>query len=125
MNINKFCEDLPNIIHLPGTWDLEEKASFVRACDGMIHARQYSETFGLACGEFALENKPIITYFGSNERNHIDVLGERGLYYNNVEDLDDILKNFTKYIKYDDYDLPYKQFSPEIIMNKFNKLFLN
>lgn len=125
MNINKFCEDLPNIIHLPGTWDLEEKASFVRACDGMIHARKYGETFGLACGEFALENKPIITYFGSGERNHIDVLGERGLYYNNVEELYDILTNFQSHIKYDDYDLPYKQFSPEIIMDKFNKIFLS
>lgn len=125
MNINKFCEDLPNIIHLPGTWDLEEKASFVRACDGMIHARKYGETFGLACGEFALENKPIITYFGSGERNHIDVLGERGLYYNNVEELYDILTKFQSHIKYDDYDLPYKQFSPEIIMDKFNKIFLS
>ena len=125
MNINKFCEDLPNIIHLPGTWDLEEKASFVRACDGMIHARKYGETFGLACGEFALENKPIITYFGSGERNHIDVLGERGLYYNNVEELYNILTNFQSHIKYDDYDLPYKQFSPEIVMDKFNKIFLS
>jgi hypothetical protein len=125
MNVNKFCEDSPNIIHLPGTWDLELKASFVRACDGMIHARQYGETFGLACGEFALENKPIITYFGSGERNHIEVLGERGLYYNNEEELYDILINFSNHIKYDDYDLPYKQFSPELIMDKFNKIFLN
>jgi hypothetical protein len=52
------------------------------------------------------------------------VLGERGLYYNNEEELYDILTNFTKHIKYDDYDLPYKQFSPEIIMDKFNKIFL-
>lgn len=125
MNVNKFCEDLPNIIHLPGTWDLEEKSSFVNACDAMIHARQYGETFGLACGEFALSNKPVITYFGSSERNHIEVLGEKGLYYNTQEELNDILMNFSTYIKYDDYDVPYKQFSPEIIMDKFNNIFLN
>jgi hypothetical protein len=124
MNINKFCEDLPNIIHLPGTWDLEKKASFVRACDGMIHARKYGETFGLSCGEFALENKPIITYGGSSERNHIEVLNEKGIYYNNSEELYDILNNFDKYLMFDDYDEPYKQFNPEQIMDKFKKIFL-
>jgi hypothetical protein len=125
MNINRFSDDLPNIIHLPGTWNLEEKGSFIRSCDAMLHARKYGETFGLACGEFALENKPVITYFGSDERNHIEVLGERGIYYNNMEELNDILTNFTKYRKFDDYYLPYEQFNPEIVMDKFNKIFLS
>jgi|694.fasta_scaffold123169_3 glycosyltransferase involved in cell wall biosynthesis len=126
MNINKFNEeDHPNIIFLPGTWILEEKSAFINACDAMLHGRFYGETFGLSCGEFAMENKPIITYNGSGERNHIDILGERGIYYEGMEDLYDILNNFKKYIKFDDYDIPYKQYSPEIIMDKFNKVFLS
>ena len=124
MNINKFDEH-PNIIHLPGTWILEEKSSFINACDAMIHARLYGETFGLSCGEFALENKPIITYNGSGERNHIEIMGDRGIYYNNMEELYEILTNLNAYIKYDDYYSPYLNYSPEIIMNKFNKVFLS
>ena len=125
MNVNTFCEPHKNIIHLPGTWILEEKAAFIDACDAMLHARQFGETFGIACGEFALFNKPIITYFQSGERNHIETLEERGIYYNNHDELEDILNNFKNYIKYDDYDLPYKRYSPEIIMNKFKKVFLD
>lgn len=123
MNIDVFTQH-PNVIHLPGTWVLEEKSAFVNACDAMLHARQYGETFGLACGEFAMENKPIITYSLSSERNHIEVLGERGIYYNEPEGLYDILTNFKSYIKYDDYMTPYLNFSPEIIMNKFDNVFL-
>jgi hypothetical protein len=125
MNINKFTEDNPNIIHLPGSWILEEKSAFVNACDAMIHARLHGETFGLACGEFAMENKPIITYENSTERNHIETLKERGIYYSTSEELYEIFNNFKSYLKYDDYDTPYKQYSPEIIMDKFNRIFLS
>lgn len=125
MNINSFMEENPNIIHLSGTWILEEKSAFVNACDAMIHARHGGETFGLACGEFAMENKPVITFFGSGERNHIDILGDRGIYYNNYEELYDILNNLKSYIKYDDYYVPYLDYSPEIIMEKFDKIFLS
>lgn len=119
MNIDKFYEH-PQIKFLPGTYDLEEKSAFVNACDAMIHARSGGETFGLAISEFALENKPIITYELSGERSHIDILGERGIYYRGREDVYDIFNNLEKYLKYDDYYKPYLQFSPEIIMNKFN-----
>lgn len=124
MNINSFMEENQNVIHLPGTWILEEKSAFINACDAMIHARRNGETFGLSCGEFAMENKPIITFFGSGERNHIDILGDRGIYYNNYEELYEILNNFKSYIKYDDYYKPYLNYTPEIIMEKFDKIFL-
>jgi hypothetical protein len=119
MNINEFY-DHPQIKFLPGTYDLEEKSAFVNACDAMIHARSGGETFGLAVSEFALENKPIITYELSGERSHIEILGERGIYYKGREDVFDIFNNLENYIKYSDYNTPYLQFSPEIIMNKFN-----
>jgi hypothetical protein len=120
MNINKFVDN-PNVIFLQGTYDLQEKSAFVNACDAMIHARYGGETFGLAISEFALENKPIITFGDSGERSHIEIMGERGIYYNNSDELELIFTNLKSYIKYDDYYLPYLQFSPEIIMDKFNK----
>lgn len=121
MNINKFTEN-PNVIFLPGTWDLYEKSSFVNACDAMIHARYGGETFGLAVSEFAMANKPVITFSDSGERCHIEILGERGIYYNHPNELELIFTNLKDYIKYDDYYLPYLQFSPELIMEKFNRL---
>jgi hypothetical protein len=124
MNINKFV-DHPKVKFLPGSWDLETKSSFVNACDAMIHARSGGETFGLAVSEFALENKPVVTYGISGERAHLEMLGERAIIYNNPDEVYDIFNNFKSYLKYEDYDLPYKQFSPEIIMDKFNRVFLS
>lgn len=124
MNINYFCDHHEQIIHMPGTWDLREKSEFINACDAMLHARYGGETFGLSCGEFALENKPIITYKLSSEANHIEVLGNWGIYYSNYEEILDILNNFSNYKKFDNYNTPYLKFSPEIIMEKFKKVFL-
>lgn len=126
MNINKFTQEtLPNIIHLPGSWDLEYKSSFVDACDAMIHARSGGETFGLAVAEFAVKNKPVITYGLSGERNHIEILGERGIYYTNPDEVYDIFNNLKKYIKYDDYYRAYDNYTPEVIMDTFNRVFLS
>ena len=120
MNINKFI-DHPNVLFLDGNYDLYEKSSFVNACDAMIHARSGGETFGLAVAEFAQANKPVVTYGLSGERCHLDILGERAILYSNEDEVYDILNNLPNYVKYNDYYLPYEQFSPEIIMNKFNQ----
>lgn len=121
MNINKFIEH-PQVHFLPGTYNLSFKSKFVNTCDAMIHARLGGESFGLAVAEFALANKPIITYKLSGERNHIEVLGDTGIYYKGMEDLLDIFLNFNLYKKDIDYKQPYYQFSPKIVMDKFNTL---
>jgi hypothetical protein len=38
----------------------------------------------------------IITYYNSPEKNHIDTLGERGIYYENKSDILYILRNLDK-----------------------------
>jgi hypothetical protein len=121
MNIDNFTNN-PNVFFLNQSYDLFEKSAFINACDAMIHARFYGETFGLSISEFALENKPIITFSESSERSHIDILGERGIYYNTPSQLESIFLNLKNYIKHDDYTIPYQEFSPEKIMLKFNKL---
>jgi hypothetical protein len=121
MNINEF-DDHPQVKFLPGSYDLMFKSKFVNTCDYMLHARSGGETFGLAISEFALSNKPIITYGLSGEKSHIEILGDYGIYYNNMEDLEDILVNTEEHVKYEDYTIPYLQFSPEKIMDKFNQL---
>lgn len=102
--------------------DIVEKRKFINSSDAMIHARYVGESFGMACAEFSFCNKPVITYFGSNERNHIDTLGKNGLYYNNYDELTKILSNFQK----TDGDFnSYREFSPKNVMNKFKEVFLN
>jgi hypothetical protein len=51
----------------------------------MIHGRGIGESFGLACGEFLIHNKPVITYALSPQRNHIDVLGKMLFYIRGLE----------------------------------------
>jgi hypothetical protein len=124
MNILPFCEKHENIIHIEGTWDLDYKSSFIDSCDAMIHARSNGETFGYSIAEFSMKNKPVITYTEVPERSHIEILKNKGIYYSNSVELYDILNNLSDYIKYDDYFKLYENFSPEIIMDKFDKKFL-
>lgn len=61
LNFEKFC-DLPNVIFLPKNTDSEYKEHFINTCDAMLHARGDGETFGIACAEFSVLNRPIITW---------------------------------------------------------------
>jgi glycosyltransferase involved in cell wall biosynthesis len=123
MNQEPFC-DLENVIFIGGTTDQEQKVAFINTCDVMIHARERGETFGLAIAEFSTRNKPIITYKNSWERHHIEVLKDKGLYYNDYSSLYDILSNIQKSdIEGKEWNC-YQDFTPEKIMKQFNKIFL-
>ena len=74
-------------IFLPENTDLQDKSVFVNTCDAMLHARMQGESFGLACGEFSIKHKPVLTYLYSKHRHHIDMLGEVGLFYTDEESL--------------------------------------
>ena len=53
------------------------KIKFINSCDAMLHGRSLGESFGIACGEFAIRNKPIFTYNFSRDRAHIDLLKKK------------------------------------------------
>ena len=112
------------VIYLPGTSDLNEKVGFINTCDMMLHARNVGESFGLSCGEFSIRNKPVITWSGSPEQNHIDILGDRGFFYNNKSDLLNILVNTKKEdIEGKDWNC-YREYSPEKVVEKFKEVYL-
>ncbi len=119
MNQDPFC-DLENVIFIEGTTDLNEKVAFINTCDFMIHARERGETFGLTIAEFSTLGKPIITYRDSPERNHIDILGDNGMYYSDYKELYNILDNL---IVFSDINC-YHDYTPEKVMNKFKEIFL-
>jgi len=124
MNQDPFC-DLDNVIFINGTDSPERKVAFINTCNSMIHARERGETFGISIGEFSSKNKPVITYGSSLERSHIDILGDKGFYYNNKEELIEILMNISSSdLENRDWNC-YQEFNPKSVMNKFKEIFLN
>jgi hypothetical protein len=123
MNQDPFC-DVSNIIFIEGTTNQEQKVAFINTCDIMIHARERGETFGLAIAEFSSKNKPIITYKLSPERNHIEILQDKGIYYSNYNELYSILDDITHNDIIQKEWNCYQDFTPKLVMDKFNKIFL-
>jgi glycosyltransferase involved in cell wall biosynthesis len=116
---------LPNIIHLDPIYDLQEKSNFIGMCDAMIHARAMGESFGLAIAEFLYHDKPVIAWPGGGDQNHVKMLGEEGLWYNNSEELYQHLIN-TKHENHNGkYSARVEKYTPENVMNKFKEVFLN
>jgi len=87
LNTKKFCESLPNIVHLDKIIDLDKKVEFINTCDAMLWARMMGESFGVAIGEFSIKNKPVIATpnikLNPNvDTAHIRLLGNKGIWYN-------------------------------------------
>lgn len=118
MNTPSFCDPHPRIIHLERSIDLEYKTKFIQTCDAMLHVSELGETFGLCVAEFSSKNRPIITCnCGATE--HIRILNDRAIIYNNKEELDNILANIREIIwSRTDWNA-YEDYSPEKVMKLF------
>lgn len=112
------------IIYLEPTADLNEKVRFINTCDAMIHARYIGESFGLSCAEFSLRNKPVITYYQSPEKNHIETLEDKGIFYENKSDIDHIILNLDKEEINELSWNCYSEYSPEKVTKKFEEIYL-
>ena len=124
MNVDKFY-DHSRIVFLEGNSDLEYKTKFINSCDAMIHARSIGETFGIACGEFSLRNKPVIAYANGIDTNHLNILNDKAITYSNYYDLLEIFKNFKDYSEPDADWNCYRDFSPDKVMQRFKKVFID
>lgn len=123
LNTAQFCAPHPRIIHLPGSSNVLYKVAFINTCDAMLHARKMGETFGLAVAEFSYLGKPVITWSGSYEKCHLELLGETGLYYYTPDDLIKLLKTFAPG-RPSAQEIYRQQFSPQKVMAKFKEVFL-
>jgi hypothetical protein len=126
MNLNQNTKNHERIIYLKGSSDMEFKVKFINTCDAMIHARDIGETFGLSCGEFSSRGKSVITYYHSDDKEHIRILGNRGIYYFDKDTLKQIFGLFANKnlpIKNVDYNC-YREYNPEIVMKIFDDIFL-
>lgn len=125
LNTKKFCNH-PRCIHIPRILDLREKRKFLNTCDAMMHCRN-GETFGLACGEFSILNKPVVTFAGQqDDYAHIEILGDKGIYYHSYNDLLKILLELDHNTVYNkNWDAYSEKYCPEAVMKKFKKEFLD
>lgn len=126
-NFNRFCPELPNIIHLPMIIDPDDKVEFINTCDAMLWARRDGETFGQAVAEFSIKNKPIIvTKIG--DQAHLRQLRAKSIHYNRRDDgsnLEEILLSFDPKIEREKDWNAYGEFTPKKVMKIFKKLFLD
>lgn len=123
LNTMKFYEH-PNIKYLDATFDFQEKSNFIAMCDAMLHAKFIGETFGIAMSEFLFHNKPVVSWNGGGDQNHVKLLKDTGLLYNDENDLRRIISNIDAFIG-KDYKSIVSEFTPERVMDKFNSVFLS
>jgi hypothetical protein len=117
---NKFI-DHPRVIHLPQSPSRTEKVRFINTTDALLHARFQGESFGLTCAEFSSKNKPVITWLNSQEKSHIEILGDKGIYYTNYEDIFRILNEFRPNSLID-WNC-YRDYLPKPVMDRFHKIY--
>jgi hypothetical protein len=123
LNTDKFHQH-KHLIYLDKTINDNEKQAFINTCDAMIHARSDGETFGAAVAEFSVSNKPVITC-NCGDLEHIRILGDKGIIYNNKEELMHIFKNVELIISSKQDWNAYQDYSPYEVMKKFKSICLD
>ena len=123
VNTDKFCPNLPNIIHIDKIVDLEEKVEFINSCDAMLWARSDGEVFSVSLGEFCIRNKPtLITKTGYHGHQYLP--GDEAIWYEEST-LRKLLTTFDKEdAKTRDWNA-YREFTPEDVMQVFKRVFLD
>ena len=136
LNTQLFCNPRKNIIFIQGLTEHNDKSRFINSCDAMLHARKEGESFGIAIAEFSVSKKPIITWKNDGKSgikidvehtHHIDVLGDKGIYYSDELELKTILCNFSKIelSEAESLDCYSRLYSPQIVMDLFEKYIIN
>jgi len=121
MNTEPFI-DHANVIFLPGNADVSYKVKFINTCDAMLHGRRLGESFGLACAEFSIRNKPIITYKYNKHTHHHDVLAEHGRYFSDKKSLISIIDSIDPVnIKGENWDCYSDKYNRVRVMELFDR----
>lgn len=118
--------DHPRILYFDIHIDPLVKRSFINMCDSMIHCCWMGESFGISILEFSAMNKPVITWNGGTITQHLRNLENKGILYNNMNELYNIIINFNNFKKKDDneWNIALPKYSDENVMKKFNQVFL-
>lgn len=115
----------PRVVYLPLTTDIDEKNRFIQTCDAHLECGTLGHSFGLAMGEFSVNNKPIIAFLGPVWNTaHYEILGNTAIYFRDKTEFKQIIISFDP-SQYKNRDLNcYKEFSPQNVMKIFNDVFI-
>lgn len=119
----------PRIFYLPPFVHSSDKNKFICTCDAHLECGTLGHSFGLAMGEFSVNNKPIIAYKPNPpsllwNTAHLDILGDKALYFDDEKSFYKILDSFQPKDYKESYPNLYKDFSPRTVMAIFKKTFL-
>lgn len=115
-----------NVIFLDKIVNLDEKNRFINTCDAHLECGTLGHTFGISCGEFSVNNKPIIVYKGNVWNTaHYDILGDKALYFRNPQEFYDILTTFNPRDWESKDNNCYRDYTPQKVMKIFKEVFLD
>ena len=115
--------DHPNVKFVSEIHDLQKKANFINTCDAMLHGRQLGESFGLSIAEFLSINKPVMAWNKGLDQNHMEMLKDSGLLYNDQAELKEMLMNIKEFTGKEDWSKRVEQYNPTAVMAKFKEVF--
>lgn len=105
----------------------EQKNKFISTCDAHLECGSLGHSFGLSMGEFSVNNKPIIAFKTNGwmwNTAHLDILGDKGIYYKDENELYKILLEFNPGEYKTKDNNCYKDYTPEKVMEIFDKVFV-
>ena len=124
MNTPEFYRH-PRIIYLEPETNIQKKADFILACDGMLHARSLGESFGLSVAEFLFHGKPVLAWSGGRDQNHVSMLGRLGIFYSDRDSLIAQIMRFDKSAHHPgDYRALISESLPDASIKAFERVFL-
>jgi hypothetical protein len=123
LNTDPFLEH-ERVVNVPRSSEREDIQRFVNTCDYMLHAHAIGETFGLAVAEFAVAGVPVLTYLGSPQLAHLDLLSPASML--GYRSSGDVLRYLTTLPR---RELPVpstvaEQYSKSSVMSRFAAAFL-
>ncbi|MTH97659.1 hypothetical protein [Roseibium sp. RKSG952] len=113
-------------LFLPARVTLQEKSNFIHACDAGLNAKKIGESFGLANAEFLACGKPVFTWAGGMDQNHVHLSPSETWVYRNRADLLCLL--LETQVSARDTELARASTSglaPAPVMRQFDKVFLS
>ena len=93
-NLKPFIEH-PRAIFLPTLVGGPDKADYLQAIDAMLHARLMGESFGNAICEALMAGRPVLSWSGGHDQNHVAILRDSGWLYANTHELTQLVRHLS------------------------------
>lgn len=125
VNTEKFI-DHPRALFLPPIIRPEDKSRFIATCDAGLNAKKIGESFGLAIAEFMMFGKPVYSWAGGMDQNHVVMTPKTDWVYRTRRDLVRLLADYTPTLE--DADLAraaVARYLPAPVMQTFEEVFLS